>query len=340
MIQTTRRALLAGATASLGAAALPAAAERPPGAALTRRAQSFAALLSPAQRAAAMFAFDDPLRMRWNYFGAGIKPGLRLEQMRADKEAAALDLLATLLSSEGMAKFDRVRVLQDVLRERGASPPDRNSGRFSFVLFGAPAADAAWGLRVEGHHLSLSFTMRGDEVVSVTPSSFSSNPNVVSGGRHDGLVALRTEHADAARLRRDLSAENARRATIAARPYRNILATAGREGRLFGVAPEGVALGDLHPAQRELAMQVIDAYAVEHLARPLAAEQAARVRAGDPETIRLGWAGGTEPGQQMYYRLHGASFVIELATNPPEPFHLHTIRHDPERHLGRHAVAV
>lgn len=333
-----RRMVLAGAAAATAALALPTTAQAVSSTSVVARAREFVALLSPAQRAVALFGFDDPVRVRWNYFGARPKPGLRLEQMRSDKQEAALGLLSELLGRDGMAKFDRVRVLQDVLAERGAGPSDRNAGRFSFALFGSPSDTDPWGLRVEGHHLSLSFTMRGNEVVSVTPSSFSSNPNAVRGGRHDGLVALRMEHEGAARLRRDLSARNAERATIAARPFRNILATAGREGRLFDAAPEGVALGDLHPAQRDLALRLVETYAVDHLVAPLAAQQAARIREGDPETIRLGWAGGTEVGQQMYYRLHGPTFVIELATNPPEPDHLHTIRHDPERHLGRHVV--
>ena len=62
------------------------------------------------------------------------------------------------------------------------------------------------------------------------------------------------------------------------------------------------------------------------------------MREGDPEEIRLGRAGGTRPGELMYYRLHGPTFVIELATAGSNPYHLHTIRHDPERHLGRHVA--
>ena len=332
--------MLAGALAAVGAglAAGPAAAQAAPRTEVLPRARAFAALLSPTQREFASFPFGGRVHRGWNYFGARAKPGLRLEQMRADKASAAMDLLSALLSPAGLAKFDRVRVLQDVLRERGAGPADRNAGRFSFALFGEPSDTDPWGLRVEGHHLSLSFTMMGPEVVSVTPSSFSSNPNEVRGGRHDGLVALREEHEDAARLMRDLSASNAARARVFDRPFGNILATAGREGRLFGAPREGVPLVDLHPAQRDLAMRIVDAYAVDHLAGPLAAEQAARVRMGDPGAIHLAWGGGTAVGDLMYYRLHGDSFVIELATNPPEPLHLHTIRHDPERHLGRHAV--
>lgn len=333
-----RRTLMKTAVAASAAISVPSLGHASDVSGLVARAQAFLALLTPAQLAVATFAFDDPLRARWNYFGAGIKPGLRLEQMRRDKAEAALELLASVLSQQGTEKFDRVRLLQDVLRERGAGPSDRNADRYSFAIFGTPGPQTAWGLRVEGHHLSLSFTMVGDAVVSTTPSSFSSNPNAVRGGTHDGLVALRHEHATAVRLRNDLSAESTERATIATQPYRNILSTAGREARLFGARREGVALGDLHPAQRDLAMRIVDAYAVDHLVGPLADEQRARVREGDPETIRFAWAGGTEIGQQMYYRLHGATFVIELATNPPEPDHLHTIRHDPDRHLGRHVT--
>ncbi len=334
----TRRSALAGsAVAVLGATGVAGAAATP-GSTMRERAQVFLRGLSPDQRSTSTRSFDDPLRARWNFMGPRAKPGLPLERMTPPQQQAAMDLLVSGLSAEGFDKAERVMLLQDVLREQGRGPSDRNRERFSFIIFGTPSPGAAWGWRIEGHHLSLSWTLVGDEIVSVTPSSFSSDPNVVRGGRHDGLIALVHEEELARQVYADLSPANRRAALIQDQAFGNILATAGNEDR-FGGTREGVALADLHPAQADLLMRLAEIYAVDHLAAPLAAEQADRVRAGDVAGVHFGWAGSDRPGEMMYYRLTGDTFLIEFASLRNQPLHLHTIRHDRERNLGVHALA-
>lgn len=310
------------------------------GAAMVERAAALLALLDADQRRAATFGFDSRTRQDWNYMlGARTAPGLSLERMTEPQKTAAFDLLATALNEHGMAKAQRVMVLQEVLEERsGQLAADRSRERFSTAIFGTPSRMAPWGWRFEGHHLTLSFTLIGDRVVSVTPSSFSSNPNEVSDGRHRGLVALVDEEAMGRRLFRDLSSVNRNRAIISDRAFGNVLALAGREDRISG-PPAGVPVADLTSAQVDLAMRLVEVYAVDHLAPPLAEEQRARVREGDIMAARFGWAGADRPGEMVYYRLHGDTFLIEFASLRNQPLHLHTIRHDLQRNLGAHQLS-
>ncbi len=333
-----RRGLLASATAMASlAVARGARAQARVGGEMRQRALAFLEALGTRAAGAACFGFDDGVRRRWNFMGTGAKPGLPLERMDATQKGLALDLLATGLSADGMRKAERVMVLQDVLREQGRGPSDRNRERFSFAVFGPPADDADWGWRVEGHHLSLSYTLVDDEVVSVTPSSFSSDPNVVASGSHAGLVALVEEEDLARMIYADLTPNNRRRALIAETAFGNILATARREAR-FGSAREGVPLAELAPAQTDLIERLIEVYAVDHLAAPLAADQRARLAAVDRAATHFAWAGSDRPGEMLYYRLHGDGFVIEFASLRNQPLHLHTVRHDLERNLGAHAL--
>jgi len=46
-------------------------------------------------------------------------------------------------------------------------------------LFGAPDPNAAWGWRLEGHHLSLNFTLVPGRPVSVTPAFFGAKPKII-----------------------------------------------------------------------------------------------------------------------------------------------------------------
>lgn len=337
----TRRHTLAGGAALLaapvlGEASAVAAPSASPGALMIDRATRWLAMLDDAQREAALFAFDSPTRRAWNYMlGAVFAPGIPLEFMTNAQKDAALDLLSVGLSRDGMQTANNIMLQQDILRDEwGKGSPDRNSDRFSLMIFGTPSSSGTWGWRWEGHHLSLSTTLVGDRIVSVTPSSFSSEPNTVPSGPHKGLVVLPDEETLGRALYDGLSPSNARQALIQTRSFGNILTVAGQEDRI--TEREGVALGDLPQAQVDIALRLVEVYSIDHLPAPLADEQRARVGKGDPMAIRFAWAGADPEGESIYYRLHGDTFLIEFATVPDQPLHHHTIRHDRERNLGDH----
>ena len=333
-----RRDVIIGGAAVLGATVVPkafAAAGLAPADDLLNRTRAFLSKLTPDQRKAASFAWDGPEWQRWNYFGGAgyIKPGFRLEQMNADQKAAAWDLLATVLSPAGVQKAKTVMLLQDVLAAMGIDAGQRNSQRFSFAIFGTPAETGAWGFRLEGHHLHHSFAVRDGQIVSVTPASFSSNPNRITSGAHAGLVTLKEEEALARRLLGDLPPARAQKARIAAQPLGNILSYAGRERA--NAQKVGLAAADLTAAQQDLLWQLVETYAVEHLTPALAAAQRARVRAGDREAVHFAWYGPNTSEQAFGYRLIADGFVIEMGSVDPKALHLHTVYNDLGNVLGR-----
>ena len=273
-----------------------------------------------------MFAHGDRTWRGWNYFGVGgyVKPGLRLEEMTPAQKDLAWELAAAILSERGREKARNVMDLQQVLTELGSGGRDRE--RFSFAIFDQPAASGIWALRIAGHHLSLSYTMRDDRLVGVTPSSFSVNPNRVGPtGYRAGLVTLPTEDELARRLVAELGGSARERAYFREQPYRNILTSAGREASL--TEPEGVPLAEFTAIQRELAAEVIAAYATEHLRPPFAEAVGRRLDAGGADAVHLAVAGSPLPGQPLYYRLQGQGFVIEYASVDSAAQHLHTIFH-------------
>ena len=337
-----RRSLILACTAALlGVAALPKSVAAEANGGLGSAADLLAAsrrLLSSLegdQRKAASFAWNAPEWNGWNYFGFGgnIKPGLRLEQMSAAQKPLAWDLLATLLSAGGLEKAKNVMTLQDVLAASGNGVGQRSSERFSFAFFGPPAETGAWGFRLEGHHLTQSVAVRDGRIVSVTPSSFSANPNRVTSGKHAGLVTLKDEEALARRLIGDLAPAQQGRARISDAAMSNILSYAGRERA--NAKKVGLAAAELTAAQRDLVWQLIETYAVEHLSAPLAAAQRSRVKSGDREAVHFAWYGPNTPERAFGYRVIGDGFVIELGSVDAAAQHLHTIYHDLGNVLGR-----
>jgi hypothetical protein len=342
-MQPDRRRLILAGTAFLGMSALPppAAGATEPGLGsavdLLNTARRFLAGLEPDKRKAASFAWDGPEWRGWNYFGVGgyIKPGLRLEQMSPAQKAAAWDVLATLLSPAGIDKAKNVMTLQDVLAARGDGAGQRSSERFSLAVFGTPAEAGAWGFRLEGHHLSVSVAVRDGRIVAVTPSSFSSNPNRVTSGKHAGLVTLKDEEALARRLIGDLAPRLQASARLSDTPLRNILSYAGRERA--NTRKAGIAAAELNSAQRDLLWQLVETYTVEHLSPSLAAAQRTRVRSGDREAVHFAWYGPNTPEKAFGYRVIADGFVIEMGSVDPAAQHLHTIYHDLASVLGRTA---
>jgi hypothetical protein len=338
-MELDRRNVVAGGAALLGIAALPPAAMAQGGLGsasdLLAGVQAFLKGLEPDKRKLATFAWDGPQWRNWNYFGTGdnIKPGLRLEQMSAAQKAAAWELLAALFSPVGIEKTRNVMTLQDVLASQGNMPKQRSSERFSFAVFGMPAETGAWGFRLEGHHLHQSIAVRDNRIVSVTPSSFSVNPNRVTSGKHAGLVTLREEESLSRRLIGDLPPKLQARARLSATPLNNILSYSGRERA--NAAKVGLPVAELSSAQRDVVWQLVDTYTVEYLKPPLATAQKERVRTGDREAVHFAWYGPNTPERAFGYRLIGDGFVIELGSVDPAAQHLHTVYHDLANTLGR-----
>ena len=69
----------------------------------------------------------------------------------------------------------------------------RDPERYFFSVFGTPSAKDTWGWRVEGHHVSLHFTVVNGTLVAGSPSFFGSNPAEVREGPKKGLRILGAE---------------------------------------------------------------------------------------------------------------------------------------------------
>jgi hypothetical protein len=342
VLTTDRRSVILAGTAFVGMAALPnggimAASGLAPATDLLAATRKLLSGLEPDQHKVASFPWAGREWSDWNYFGVGgfIKPGLRLEQMRPGQKAAAWDLLATLFSASGLEKTKNVMTLQDVLAASGNASGQRSSERFSFAFFGMPVETGAWGFRLEGHHLTQSIAVRDGWIVSITPSSFSANPNRVTSGKHAGLNTLKDEEVLARRLAGDLPPKLQAKARLSETPLGNILSSAGRERA--NADKVGLAAAELSSPQRDLLWQLIETYTVEYLSPALAHAQRARVRAGDREGVHFAWYGPNTPERAFGYRVIGDGFVIELGSVDPAAQHLHTIYHDLASVLGRTA---
>ena len=331
----SRRRLLHGAAAMAAAAALP----RPAlaqvtdagRAAMAGAATAFLAALPDAARRRAVIAFGDKERFNWHYVPRG-REGLPFKAMPAPARAAAHELMKASLSAVGYGKAVNVIRLEGVLRQLETfGGLLRDPENYSVTVFGAPDSAAPWGWRLEGHHLSINFTLVPGKPVAVTPAFFGANPAEVRSGPLKGLRTLAREQDLGRALAQGMDAAQRRRMTISAQSLGDIVAGPGRAESL--ASQMGLPAADLAPPQREMLMQLVEEYA-RNMRPDVADEQLRRIREAGVEQIHFAWAGPIDPGHAHYYRLHGPTLLIELDNTQNDANHIHSVWHDPRNDFG------
>jgi hypothetical protein len=322
------------------------AADRSP-AAMADAATKFLASLTPQQRQQATFGFDSTEREHWGFVPSEMFPrnGLILGAMTEPQRKLAHDLLRSGLSQRGYLTATSIMELETILRgieeaARAAAPQGRGNAnvmvrdpvKYFFSVFGTPAARGTWGWRVEGHHVSLNFTIVNGSLVASAPSFFGSNPAEVRDGAKKGLRILAAEEDAARTLLMALDdAQRARAVTSATAP--NDIATMNTV-KVDPLAPAGIAYSELRPNQRELLMKIVDSY-VSAMASDVAADRMDRVKKAGLDKISFAWAGEAERGKRHYYRVQGPTFLIEYDNTQNDANHIHSVWRDFQGDFGR-----
>lgn len=307
------------------------------GARMARAAQEFLDRLNPEQRARAAFAFESRERTNWNFVplqdrnGKPLRKGLPLEAMTAEQRQAALELLAAGVSAAGKKEALAIMSLEAVLRdlEKGGSLV-RNPDWYFVSIFGKPSARLKWGWRIEGHHLSLNFTMEDGQVASATPAFFGANPATVKDGPRRGQRTL----AEAEDLARDLfTALDADQKKVALQKDQFPEIRSGSPDPGVGPA-RGLPASRMTQPQRDLLLRLMQSY-TQRLPLKVAEAEMAQVKEGGFDQVHFAFAGGTQPGQPHTYRIQGPRFVVEFLNVQPDGArypanHIHSVwRHLP-----------
>jgi uncharacterized protein DUF3500 len=293
--------------------------------------------LSPEQRQQAAFAFDAAERTNWHYIPRERK-GLPLKQMNEEQRKLARELLRSGLSQRGYLTATSIMDLETILGdlEQRTNSPERRIVRdpelYFFSVFGTPSGREAWGWRVEGHHISLNFTVANGTAVASTPSFFGTNPAEVPEGTKKGMRILAQEE-DAGRALL-LAFDEARRAkaTINATAPNDIVTT--NSVKIDPLSPAGVTAAEMTPAQRDLLMKLIDVY-TSSMAGDVAADRMARIRKAGVEKIAFAWAGASEHGKKHYYRVQGPTFLVEYDNTQNDANHIHSVWREFDGDFGR-----
>ena len=292
-------------------------------------AQSLAALVDAPKRERLMLPFADAKRTDWHYTPRS-RPGLSFADLDATQRRALEALLGAALSEAGRRRVTNIVELELVLREIETFGLMRDPQKYFIVFFGNPHETQPWGWRFEGHHLSLSFTLRGG-AVATTPSFFGANPAEVRSGQRRGQRTLAEEEDEARKLLGMLDASQRATTVIDTRTYGEIVTRA--EDRVSPLEGRGIEARTLNDAQKAQLRKLVQVYAANFEA-PIRDARMARAMENF-DSIRFAWAGATERGKPHYYRVQGPKFLIEYDSSQDGGNHIHTVWRDFTGDFGR-----
>jgi hypothetical protein len=295
---------------------------------VAKAANGFLASLPEDRRPAAKAAFQSRDRTTWRYTPGG-RPGMPMQEMSPAQREAAQALLRSFLSSEGYLKVQSIIALEAVLRELERWD-ERDPERYWFLVFGEPGTESPWGVRVEGHHVSLHLAVIKGRFVSSTPTFLGANPAEVRSGPKKGSRALAAEEDAARALLDSLDAAQRGEAIVDDSPYGDIVSR--NRSKADRLEARGIAFAKLSSPQQTQLLALIEGYA-STMKPKLAEERLAKIRAAGLDGIRFAWAGPTARGRPHYYRVQGPTFLIEFDNSGGN--HIHTVWRDFEGDFGR-----
>lgn len=290
--------------------------------------------LTPEQKAKAVYELKADERQNWHFIPKE-RNGLTLKEMTPAQQRLALALLSSGMSSRGTSQALTIMSLEQVLYDLENKSPKRDPEKYYFTIFGEPGATKAWGWRVEGHHVSLNFTLDGT-TVSPTPSFMGSNPGEIREGSRKGLRVLGGEEEIGRKLLKSLDAKQQAKAIYTKEAPKEVITAAERKVKPLEAV--GISYKELNASQKTMLMDIIKAY-VERVRPEISSVELAKIEKAGLDSILFAWAGGTEQGEGQYYRVQGPTFLLEYDNTQNNNNHVHAVWRDFNGDFGEDILA-
>ena len=315
------------------------------------------------QRARVVVPLDDDNRTHWNFLPESGRRGVPIRDMSQTQRYLAHRLIAQCMSVEGYAQVVQVMSLEHVLRELNepvfghVAAHFRDPEGYFLTFFNQPQPDSDWGWRLVGHHLSLNFTVAGQDLLASTPLLLGSEPArfgpVPDPRQRGGPRLLAAGDARRHSRRRPRRSTRRRPPDFASRcvPILGAGGVAGRARRRpagrrhHRRGPRGAALDQESaaggwPRGADGNRAAGGLRRVAGVVRPAAQAGAGRPGDGpDPRrpvrtTCTSSGPGRTAIDEPHYFRIEGPVTLIEFDNTEDNANHVHCVWRDPENDFG------
>lgn len=267
---------------------------------------------------------EDAARTNYVYWPY-LRKGLPLDYMSAEQRMLVHDMLNTALSAKGYLTTIQIMQLEQILQDTETTGFPRGTENYTLAFFGTPAAEARWGWRFEGHHLSLNFTVAPGEL-SVTPSFLGASPAEIPNGSLAGYRSQRGTHEAGFALIHALDdTQRAQAIEDGNPPFDIVSGTLNKPVETWddwkALPAQGIAVNELSAEHKDLVQHILDEVVTTY--RPeIAQSYLAQIDVND---LRFAWFGGTNDGEAHYWRLEGPDFFFEYDLVQGNGNHVHTV---------------
>jgi hypothetical protein len=292
---------------------------------LKKTAVSLFSTLEEAERSQARIGLEDSARTAWTNLPLGLAPrvGLRYGDLSEESKIAFHKVLSAVFSSQGYLKTFAIMQVDDILHElfeiqfQQGKVNERSMefirklnwdyGNYYLAIAGNPESDDTWGLKFEGHHISINLTVAGDES-TMTPLFFGSDPAVVEATQYAGLRPLSKEEDYGFWLINALDEGQKAKATLEGKVPGDIITSPDRPQWLEEY--KGIKGSELTDGQQKILHYLIEEY-IGNLERDKAEVYLAKLHARGMGEVYFAWIGSYEPMKAHYYVVHSPDFLIE-----------------------------
>ncbi len=299
-------------------------------------AGTFINMLDSDQKVKTLYPFDVDERYNFHFFPKEDRKGITMNELTGGQKQAAINLLKTGLSDQGLKKVNAIMQLENILKDlehRKAEDHYRDSGKYYFTIFGIPANNTIWGWRFEGHHISFTFSANQKKLVSATPGFLGANPAIVQAGAQKGKQILKDEADLAFSLLHSFTKEELKKATIDTLAPNEIITFVSRKAMLANTT--GIRYSEMKSKQQQQFLQLLNVY-VHRYSRLFADKMLKEIQQAGLTNLYFGWAGAQEPivGKAHYYRIHGPTIIIEYDNSQNRANHVHSVIRDLKNDFG------
>jgi hypothetical protein len=315
------------ALAVMGALFAAQQAKAPPaGQAMIAAANAFRKALTPEQLSQASFPFDDPERLNWHFIPRERK-GLPLKQLEGEALKTAKAFIHSGLSEAGYDQALNIMSLEEVLYlleggDREYRRERRDPGKYYLSIFGEPSEKGLWGWRLEGHHISLNFTLQDGEVVSSTPEFFGANPGTIDAGLGRQIRVLGPEEDIARQILKLCTPEQLKMAWISKTAPDEVPGPGAPQAEVGPAV--GLPYSRMSDDQKKLLEDLLSEY-LRNMPPSIEQDRRRELQEAGLAQIHFAWWGESELHQRHHYRVQGPTFVIEYNNTQNNANHVHSM---------------
>ena len=287
--------------------------------------QQFTNSLSTQQRKTTIVDFNDSARLKWNNLPVGLRPrtGIQVGSLTDAQRILLHRILSAALSSQGYLKATGIMHLDNLLNMYYDTLYQRkqiNEGTYKqmrdlkwstqnyFLALFNTTADSVWGIKLEGHHLSLNFTFHHDQL-AITPMFVGTDPAEYPTTEYAGWRVLGQEEDLGIKLVNILSPAQKKKATISDKVPGDIFTAAESGKRLLDYT--GIKAAELNKKQQDLLTRIVREF-VFNLEYDKAVTEFNKITKAGITNIYFGWIGPYEESKPHYFVLNGPTFLIEF----------------------------